>query len=694
MEEEIDLRIYIDILLKWWWLIALGAAALGMGALLVSFIMPPVYEATAGVVSLKSRAEVSLGSGFETITDDSVGYGNLVGSTAIVERTKQRLNTLAGMVRNGAIAQQVADELSDVLDEEEQNPAVLLGAVEGQVLSLDGGGESDTIQIIVSHKDPAKAALIANAWARAFELHVNSIYGDAQLSPFIDITAQVQDARVEYDVAQETLLVFLSEDDRINEIQRQIDEDKVIINNLRIARQTAISAVVDKEVKVRQALIEAYLGDAQANRLFAFEKGQAAKREILGVLLDSEISNRVAVIRRDRNVREQLFQTAINAEIAARLQVFEQERDALRVDLEEDYNRKRRMENLLVEAGMMRDQLIEGGEASARSNGLALFAFKSRVFNATEGLPFDRLDLQTTTIDALNPNRSAVEQIADLDALITAMNNEVARLEAAIQEKSTARLNGEGYQFLDLLSPDYLTLSVTQTFDIDPVVAGATIISPNLSEFILQRYNDMFAVGSMALSAEDVATDTQLFAEIEKLYPELYTKDAWMGLADLIPEDPELVRLANQMADELLKMKGLENLLDLSVLDEPLSLEIIQRELNVRSLDADVSRLIQVKKDLTQERDLTWQAYSTLLSKAQEVTLASASAGSEVRFASPALPPRKPVSPRKMLNTAVGLAVGLMGGVIGAFLFNYLGLDNHPRALWAQLTKKQTQASA
>jgi len=41
-----------------------------------------------------------------------------------------------------------------------------------------------------------------------------------------------------------------------------------------------------------------------------------------------------------------------------------------------------------------------------------------------------------------------------------------------------------------------------------------------------------------------------------------------------------------------------------------------------------------------------------------------------------------------MMNTAVGIAVGLMGGVICAFLFNYLGLESNPRALWARLTKK------
>ncbi len=204
----------------------------------------------------------------------------------------------------------------------------------------------------------------------------------------------------------------------------------------------------------------------------------------------------------------------------------------------------------------------------------------------------------------------------------------------------------------------------------------------------------MFEVGPMALAAQNVATDTRLFAEIERLYPELYTRDAWMGLIDLIPDTPELVSLANQMADDLLKLRGLEELMAFSVADEPLSLEIGERELRIRVLEADVSRLTQRRRDLQQERDLAWQVYSGLLSKSQEVAIAAASEGSEVRFASPAVPPRRPVGPRRMMNTAVGLAVGLMGSTFAAFLFSYLELDNDPRAFWAQLTKKGAASPA
>jgi uncharacterized protein involved in exopolysaccharide biosynthesis len=50
MEEEIDLREYVLVLLKYWkWILGTTLAA-AMVALVVSFFLPPTYEATALVV--------------------------------------------------------------------------------------------------------------------------------------------------------------------------------------------------------------------------------------------------------------------------------------------------------------------------------------------------------------------------------------------------------------------------------------------------------------------------------------------------------------------------------------------------------------------------------------------------------------------------------------------------------------------
>ena len=549
MEEEIDLRQYIDVLLRWWWLIVLGALLAGGAAFLVSSMMTPTYKATAGVVILRSRTELSLGSEFESISSDSM----LAGANGQVSAglNQQRLQSLVGMVSDGAIAQQVMDELSDVLDEEEREPSRLIGQVKGEVLE-----SSDTIQIIASHRDSDKAAAIANAWARVFEAHANSIYGEAALAPFADIHTQVQNVRVEYEQAQEVWVAFLAEQDRIGELQRQVEEEQATIATLREGRQADVATMVNKQVAMQT----------------------------------------------------RLFNASIGAELDFSLRMLESQRDELLRQFERAYLRKQRLQDLLDEARLMREQLVRGGEASAPTSGLALLAFKARVFATADALPFDEtgkltfdandtllpfraLDLQLSSVAGLSPGISAAEQITDMDSLISAMEGEVTALGAYIQEQMDELAQGSSYQFLETLSPEYLNVSDSQA--------------------------------ALALSG---------------------MKD-WEGVLGYS-----------------------------SVLNESFSQEIVQLESHVRARQAEISRLSGIKTNLRQERDLALQAYTNLLSKEQELDIATASEGTEVRFASQALPPRKPVSPNKSMNAMIGLAMGLVMSVFGAFLFDYVGV--------------------
>lgn len=555
MEEEIDLRIYIDALLRWWWLIALAAILAGGGAFLVSQMMPPVYEASAGVVSLKSRVDISLGSGFESVTEDDLALSAQVqGSTALLDRNKRRLNTLVGMVENGAIVETVSAELRDMLTEEEADPGALIEDVRSEILTGDGG-DSDTIQIIVSNGDPQKAAAIANAWARAFEIHVNSVYGDASYSPFADISAQVATAQVEYDQAQDTLITFMAEENRIAELQRQVEESEAIIANLR----------------------------------------------------DGRIENAAAIIATQVDVQQRIFITTVTAEIGANLTVFEKQQEELLRDFERAYVQLQRLKILLDKADLLRQQLLIGGDDNARTNMLALVSFKVQVFALTDEQPFSRLELMVPSVDALTSESTAAQQIADIDALVKAMEAESSRVEGWIEEQANAFLTGESFQFLVSLSPDQL--------DVEVLPAGLA----------LQRVAD------------------------------------WEGLLPYA-----------------------------AMLEKPFSQEIERLEAQVQGLNAEIVRLRGRRDALQQNRDLTWDAYSNLLSKEQEIRIAITSSESDVRFAVQAFPPRRPVSPKKMVNTAIGLAVGVMGGVFGAFLFSYLGLESRPRLLWRQVLKKRS----
>jgi uncharacterized protein involved in exopolysaccharide biosynthesis len=74
---------------------------------------------------------------------------------------------------------------------------------------------------------------------------------------------------------------------------------------------------------------------------------------------------------------------------------------------------------------------------------------------------------------------------------------------------------------------------------------------------------------------------------------------------------------------------------------------------------------------LTRTRDVARETYLTLARKVEEVRIAAKDTSGEVRLASHAAIPKKPVSPRKMLNTAVAGALGLMLGVFGVFALEW-----------------------
>jgi capsular exopolysaccharide synthesis family protein len=64
------------------------------------------------------------------------------------------------------------------------------------------------------------------------------------------------------------------------------------------------------------------------------------------------------------------------------------------------------------------------------------------------------------------------------------------------------------------------------------------------------------------------------------------------------------------------------------------------------------------------EVETTRQLYDSLLQKVKEAGVASAMRASNIRLVDPAQPPRRPYRPRHAVNAAVGLLLGLFGGVL------------------------------
>jgi capsular polysaccharide biosynthesis protein len=147
MEEEVDLRGYIGVLLKHWKIIVSITVIAGLVAGLVSFLPSRSYEAKAGVVYMPE-------------------YGDSDEEESTLTTAQQ---TLIALVESNSVASQVVEQLGDRLEPGERGLASLLSKVRV-------ANQGDFIEIKVKDPDPEKAADIANAWAESYVSYVNGLY--------------------------------------------------------------------------------------------------------------------------------------------------------------------------------------------------------------------------------------------------------------------------------------------------------------------------------------------------------------------------------------------------------------------------------------------------------------------------------------------------------------------------------------
>jgi uncharacterized protein involved in exopolysaccharide biosynthesis len=90
-----------------------------------------------------------------------------------------------------------------------------------------------------------------------------------------------------------------------------------------------------------------------------------------------------------------------------------------------------------------------------------------------------------------------------------------------------------------------------------------------------------------------------------------------------------------------------------------------------QALEAELAAEEAHQQDLERQRDLAWSTYETLAKKEAELQIAAQSGSTEVRLASLSTPPSKPTGPRKLTNTVLAGAVGLMLGAGCVFFLEW-----------------------
>jgi len=421
MEEETDLRQYVVVLVKHWKLIILATFLAALAAALFYFTAPPVYEARASVAIVKSQSQIVFNPEFLTLSEEEMSARGIQ-AVDLGERRK----ALASLVVNSAIASQVIEELGSYLSQEEQNPSILLGMVEGKV----GGGRGDLIDVVVSSRDPEKAARIANAWAKAYEEHINALYGTSPTAPAA-VRQQLEAARKKYDEREQALVAFMAENE-IDELKLLIEEKLNIVQSLQNSKTSVVTTIFEKEQEGRKELVANY----------------------------------------------------IEAEVAARKAVFNEQLSEKLETLAHYYDNKALLERLLADAGGLLELIRRGGASSSTTNALAILLLKAEAFASSGDLP-SSIQLQLGAISGLDQGASAQE--ADLEALISVLENGLAGLKPSIEELSQELLNNEGYSFLDVKSStdDPLSLAIKerypQLFEAKDLIALKEII-PGLEE--------------------------------------------------------------------------------------------------------------------------------------------------------------------------------------------------------------------
>ena len=215
MEDEIDLREYLHVLIRHWKLIVSITLIAVIAAVLVGFLAPPTYEAKASVLITETRAQIVFEPKYRTF------------SSVEQEELKQ---ALVALVKSNSVAASVVEKLGDALGPAEQNVIRIQKKVDVKTVG-------DLIEISVKSGDPEKAADIANAWAEAYVDYINGLYTGTSQSPD-ELKTQADDAKKGYEEKQRAWESFVS-NNRLDELQRLIEDKELLVDVKYLREQIA-----------------------------------------------------------------------------------------------------------------------------------------------------------------------------------------------------------------------------------------------------------------------------------------------------------------------------------------------------------------------------------------------------------------------------------------------------------------------
>lgn len=184
MDEEIDLRPYVEALIKhWYWIVGIAILTAVVTYFLLSFV-DPTYQATALVATINSKDVMQFDPRFSETNDQNPF------------RALPQL-AVSDVVLQDVVAQIDREEIDSISDLKSK-------------FSAQTGDDISLLELTVVSQNPQEASDLANHWAIVFEDWANKIYsgsGDERVAFF---ETQLSEAAQEINATEEALVQFQS----------------------------------------------------------------------------------------------------------------------------------------------------------------------------------------------------------------------------------------------------------------------------------------------------------------------------------------------------------------------------------------------------------------------------------------------------------------------------------------------------
>lgn len=220
--EEIDLRPYIEVLVRNWYWIVGAALVSGILVYLVISIFPPTYEASALVAVTEPRFNIQFDPRLEATESGQLNaqaYPDLAMSDVVLEELYASLSIWPEQIES-------AERLRTNL-----------------IAEADAG--NSLLRLTVTLSDPVLASEVANQWAQVFIDRANQIYGVQGGTPLTFLETQLALAEEDLSIAEEALVEFQSSNQSVilrNQLQAYsraqlslLEEQQSISNAIRNA---------------------------------------------------------------------------------------------------------------------------------------------------------------------------------------------------------------------------------------------------------------------------------------------------------------------------------------------------------------------------------------------------------------------------------------------------------------------------